>query len=120
VPRARREATRRLPNGDRAIIDTRKIQDYLLAPEHPVGRFKAGLFRGLGFTRANWKDLYAELKRVAAEGEAEAKDRTAYGQKYAIRARIIGSTGRGASVLTVWIILHREDVPRFVTAYPER
>ena len=88
--------------------------------EHPVGRFKARLFRGLGFTRENWQDLYTELKRIAAEGEAETGDRTAYGQKYAIRARITGPTGRGVSVLTIWIILHREEVPRFVTVHPER
>jgi hypothetical protein len=32
---------------------------------------------------------------------------------------IVGMAGRKAKVLTAWIVLHGEEVPRFVTAYPE-
>lgn len=110
----------RLPNGDRAVIDSRKIREYLLFPEHPVGRFKAAWFKGLGFTRENWQDLDAELRRIAAEGEAETGKRTAYGQKYAVRATITGPAGRVAEVLSIWIILDGKDVPRFVTVFPEK
>jgi hypothetical protein len=44
---------------------------------------------------------------------------TEYGIKYSISGSITGPNGRSANVVSVWIILTGEDVPRFVTAYPE-
>ena len=41
------------------------------------------------------------------------------GQKYEIRAILTGAGGRSAEIVSVWIILADEDVPRFVTACPE-
>jgi hypothetical protein len=43
----------KLPNSDRATIDDRKLIDYVLSPEHPIGRFKAAFFRRHGFTMDN-------------------------------------------------------------------
>lgn len=40
-----------LPNLELACVDERKIHDYLLSSEHPIGRFKAAFFRSLGYTR---------------------------------------------------------------------
>jgi hypothetical protein len=40
----------KLPGADRAIVDAAKVRDYLLSPEHPVGRFKAVFFGALGYT----------------------------------------------------------------------
>jgi hypothetical protein len=37
--------TPRLPHGDEAILDIRKIEDYCLSPSHPRGRHKVGVFR---------------------------------------------------------------------------
>jgi hypothetical protein len=37
--------TTRLPHGDEAILDIRKIKDYCLSPSHPRGRHKARVFR---------------------------------------------------------------------------
>jgi hypothetical protein len=34
----------KLPGADHAIVDGAKARDYLLSPEHPVGRFKAVFF----------------------------------------------------------------------------
>jgi hypothetical protein len=110
----------RLPNGERAIIDPRKIREYLLSSAHPVGRFKAHFFMRLGFASETWNILDTQLKRVALEGKAEVSERTDYGQKYIVRGTIIGMAGRRAKVLTVWVVLDGEEVPRFVTAYPER
>ncbi len=48
----------------------------------------------------------------------EAVDTTRFGQKYVVLSTIQGPTGRSAPVVVVWIVLHGEDAPRFVTAYP--
>lgn len=109
----------KLPNAERAIIDPRKIRDYLLSSEHSVGRFKARVFARLGFSSETWQEFRAQLETIARHGEAEVSDRTDYGQKYIVRGTVGRMEGR-AEVLTVWIVLEGEDVPRFVTAYPER
>jgi len=53
-----------LPNGDRAILDIRKLEDYCLSPSHPRGRHKARVFQRVlgvqqgmrfGYGRRCWK-----------------------------------------------------------------
>lgn len=109
----------RLPNADQAIIDPRKVRDYLLSSEHPVGRYKAHFFTRLGFSSRRWQDLRDQFQSIALEVEAEVAGETDHGRKYILRDTIVGAAGRKAKVLTVWIVLHAEKVPRFVTAYPE-
>jgi hypothetical protein len=102
------------------VVDPAKVRDYLLSPEHPVGRAKARVVAALGFTRARWPELQAALRAAAAAGEAAAGAATPFGQKYSVRATIRGPGGREGRVVTAWIVLAGEDFPRFVTAYPEQ
>jgi hypothetical protein len=108
-----------LPGADHAIIEPRKLRDYLLSPSHPIGRYKARFFAGLGFTQSGWADLASVLQRIATEGEIEGSESTAYGVKHEISGMLRGPSGGQAMVVTVWITLVGEEVPRFVTAYPE-
>lgn len=107
-----------LPQAEHVIIDVHKLRDYLLAPEHPVGRFKAAFFAGLGFTSTTWQALEFELRGLAQQGSVELGPRTTFGQKYLVRGTITGPSGRGAVVLAVWIFFNGEEAPRFVTVYP--
>ena len=108
----------KLPNAENAIIDADKLQDYLLSPEHPVGRFKAAFFRSLGYSRANWAQLEGDLRKHHLSEDVGDTGETRYGVKYVIRANLKGPNGETAEIVSVWIILSEEDVPRFVTAYP--
>jgi hypothetical protein len=83
-----------------------------------VGRTKARFFASLGFDRADWSALRRALLALAASGEAEAGERTRFGQKYIVRGTIRGPAGRTGRVLSAWIVLAGEDFPRLVTAYP--
>jgi Domain of unknown function (DUF6883) len=38
---------------------------------------------------------------------------------YSIRAILMGPSGRSADLVSVWFVRTGEEVPRFVTAYPE-
>jgi hypothetical protein len=107
-----------LPQVDLVIIDRQKLTDYALSPEHPVGRFKAAFFAKIGFTIRNWKQLDLELRRLVRQNPAELGDMTRFGQKYVVRGRIVGLWGRTAEILTVWIVLKGEQIPRLVTLYP--
>lgn len=111
------ESSLKLPNIEMAVIEPEKLRDYLLSPTHPVGRFKATFFSSLGYAQENWRQFEADPRRQLAEN-AVLRQETSYGRKYEIRGRIRGPAGKTREVVSVWIILANEEVPRFVTAYP--
>ena len=61
----------RLPRGDQAVIDIRKLEDYCLDAFHPKGRHKALVFQNvLGLTRDDAFLLRDILLHAAANEEA--------------------------------------------------
>jgi len=108
-----------IPNAAQAVIEPMKLHGYLLSRTHPVGRFKAPIFEGLGYSAEEWSRLEADLRAQHLPQEATLGDATVYGQKYEIRATLVGPANQAAPVVSVWIVRTGEDVPRFVTAYPE-
>ena len=97
-----------IPNADRAVIDPAKLYGYLLAPGHPVGRFKAAFFLALGYTSNDWRRLDADLRSQHLSQEATAE-----------ASAMEGPSGASADIVSVWVVRRGEDFPRFVTAYPE-
>jgi hypothetical protein len=108
----------KLPEANRVLIDAAKVRDYLLSPEHPVGRFKAAFFASVGYTRQDWERLRQDFVSIARSSDATSGQLSAFGQKYEVRGSIEGPTGSRFEVVTVWIVLNGESAPRFVTAYP--
>jgi hypothetical protein len=108
----------KLPQPSRVQIDERKVSDYLLSQVHPVGRFKARVFRALGFEQATLSAFVAEIRRIAAEGEVAEMEDFEFGRKYTVSGELKGPRG-AARVVTVWMQeAGREDV-RLVTVHPE-
>ena len=107
----------RIPGAERAILDAAKVRYYLLSSEHRIGSAKARFFAQLGFDQRNWSDLRDEIYRFATQ-DAQLGGSTRFGQKYVVPGANQGPSGRVAHVVVVWIVLNREDFPRFVTAYP--
>ncbi len=108
----------KIPGAERGVIEAAKLRDYLLSASHPVGRFKAAFFVALGDSQEAWQTLAADLRSHAVENEAKASEMNAYGQKYEVHGILRGPTGRVAAIVSVWIVLSGEDLPRFVTAFP--
>jgi hypothetical protein len=106
----------KIPGGERLVIEEAKVRDYLLSPEHPVGRAKARFFVRLGFERTNWSVLRDQLQHLGSV-DAELGASTRFGQKYVVRGTRHGPMA-AAAIVTVWIVLRGEDFPRFVTADP--
>lgn len=79
---------------------------------------QATFFRTLGYDSSNWQVLEADLRSLLLLN-AEQLDVTEYGRKYAVTGSITGPNGRLAEIVSVWIILAGEEMPRFVTAYPK-
>ena len=108
----------KLPNSQKAVVDERKVREYLLSSSHPVGRFKARFFGSIGFSAEAWSGFVEALQRLAVEGDAQVLDESEYGQKYVVRGRIGGPGARQTEVESVWIIRAGDDTPRLVTVYP--
>jgi len=107
-----------LPNGENAIVEERKLSDYLLSEMHPVGRAKARYFRKLGFSNKNAKEFKDILLRIANSTPVSQQIDTTYGTKYIIKAEIPASSDKIYTLVTIWIIEKNEENPKFVTAYP--
>ena len=106
-----------LPNGDRAIVDVRKLRDYCLNPDSPRGRHKARVFRrALGLTKADVSKLRQRLLLAARTEEARAGISDVYGQRYSIEFLMVTETGR-ARIQSGWIVLPGATEPRFTTCY---
>ena len=109
----------KLPNASRAIIDERKIQQYLLSRSHPIGRFKAAVFAAAGFEVEDSLEFVRQLRTIAVGGEAELGRKVEFGQKYLILGILAGKTGASIEVVTVWIVGPKGDAPQLVTVYPK-
>ena len=107
-----------IPGAENASVDVAKVRDYLLSPEHPVGRFKAVFFRSLGYERSDWPRLQADLRALCRSGTATEVQPSEFGEKFEVRGILVGPFGRGAETVTVWMVRNGESFPRFVTAYP--
>jgi filamentous hemagglutinin len=107
-----------LRNADRAIIDERKVRDYLLNPLHARGGHKARMFAAaLGYGRFDHARLITQIKDGILRHGAMLIDVTRYGERFRVELPITGSTG-SAVVRTLWIVRTGEDVPRLTSAYP--
>lgn len=108
----------RLPDLERAVVDGRKLRDYLLSTSHPIGRFKATFFMGLGYSRSSWQELANDLRALVLTEDAVPAGESRYGRKFEVRGTLEGPSGRRAAVVTVWIIPRVGEPPRLITAYP--
>jgi filamentous hemagglutinin len=106
-----------LRNAHLAAVDPRKIVDYALNPDNPVGRHKARVFAAaLGFDRSNGHLLVDAIRRGVMTSPAEPAMVDAYGARYRVDLPLTGPRGR-AVVRTAWIYRTGSDVPELVTLH---
>ena len=110
----------KLPNAGRAMIPVEKLRDYLLSPDSEEGRSKAAFLESLGYTKNEWSVLDSHLRSQILPLDAEEVAPTKYGRKFIIRGLLTGPTGGTGPFVTVWMIPVGNDVPRFVTGYPDK
>jgi len=108
----------RLPNAEKAIIEAEKLRGYVLSFTHPVGRFKAAFFHRLGYSAENWEAFEQSLRELILSEDVTEAEESQYGQKFIVEGPVTGFSGKTVQIVTVWVILKEESIPRFVTAYP--
>ena len=107
----------KLPNPDKAIIPSGKLEGYSLNQNHSEGRHKALVFRSaLGMGVEDAEELRIALRQALRTEKAIMTKRNAHGQKYQIDFKIMRED-KSAVVRSAWIIRNGEDFARLVTCY---
>lgn len=107
-----------LPRAAEAVVPERKVRDYLLAVEHPVGGPKAAFFLMHGFRREEAQLLRLRLKELASEGTVSETIPTRYGKKYVVDGSVETPSGGRVRLRSVWMVRKGGQLPRLVTVYP--
>jgi hypothetical protein len=103
----------RLPNGENASVDLRKLEDYCLNPQHPHGRHKARVFSAaLGWTREHAIQLRSALLEAAATNEATPGKKDDYGQRYTI-----DFTTHNVAIRSIWILPTGAKFAHLITCF---
>jgi len=108
--------TLKLPNGDQATVDSRKLREYCLNPDHPRGRNKARVFASVGIQQADAEELRTALLAAASRAEAQPGAETQYGQRYIVDFDLVQGK-RTVKIRSGWIVRIGEDSPRLTTCY---
>ncbi len=109
----------KLPNAERAVVDSAKLEKYLLNEAHQSGGSKAKFLLLNGYTKADAENLKANLLALAQEENVKEIIETTHGTKFIVMGSFLSPTNRVVSLRTIWIIDNGKTFPRFVTAYPE-
>ncbi len=105
----------RLIGANRATIDPRKLTEYALNPNHPVGGNKARVFESaLGFNRSNADDLMAQLRRGVTENKPIPGKVDKWGTRFTVDIPVTGPAGSGI-VRTGWIYTPGSTTPSLNT-----
>jgi hypothetical protein len=106
-----------LPNYQQATIDLQKLRNYVLNENHPVGKYKAKVFKAVLFiTSEDAELLRTKILEKLSLSEAMEKSSDNYGKRYTVDL-IIRNLDREAVVRTAWIILKQESTPKLITCY---
>lgn len=106
----------KLPNGEHAIVDIRKLTDYCLNPHHLRGRHKARVFAAVGITLNDAEQLHSALVVAAKEGEAELGAASPYGQRYLVDFDFI-RRDRSVRIRSAWIVRIGGALPYLTTCF---
>lgn len=101
-----------LPNMESAKVDPRKLTDYALNPEHPVGGNKTKVFESaLGYNKSNADALMKQVQEKLPQSEAVLGKADQYGQRYTVDMQITGPNGNTATVRTGWMLKPGSTTP---------
>ncbi|HHZ19814.1 MAG TPA: hypothetical protein GX391_04765 [Firmicutes bacterium] len=99
-------------------MDSRKLTEYALNPDHPIGQNKAKVFKSaLGYNKSNANLLIKQIYDKLPQSEAIVGKLDQYGQRYTMDMLITGVNGNTAIVRTGWIIKPGSDTPELTTLY---
>lgn len=106
----------KLPNGDHAIVEIRKLLECCLDSQHPRGRNKARVFASVGIREADAEELRTALFAAAGGADVEIGAANVYGQRYIVDFDLVRQ-GRVVRIRSTWIVRAGDDLPRLTSRY---
>jgi hypothetical protein len=106
----------KLPNGERALVDGRKLLGYCLSTDHPRGRNKARVFASVGIRPEDAEELKDALLAAARNAEARSGIASPYGDRYIVDFDLIRER-KTVRVRSTWIVRIGEELPRLTSCY---
>src|SRR5229473_6375323 len=106
----------KLPNGENAIVDLRKLESYCLNAQHWRGRHKARVFASVGIREGDAEELRTALLTAARNNEAQLATASIYGERYVVDFDL-ARQARTVKIRSTWIVLIGEGVPRLTSCY---
>ena len=96
------------------IIESAKITHYLLIPKEKNDKSK--FLKELGYTIENWQELETDIRKIVIENEAIfQKDAPFDGKLFEVKGQL-----RNLEVVTIWLLLERPTIFRFITLFPDK
>lgn len=106
-----------LAGAARAEIDRRKLVDYALDPNHPVGGNKARVFEStLGYNQSNADGLLTQIRDGVTKHPAVPGRVDGHGARFTVDIPVTGPKG-SATVRTGWIVTTPDAPPRLTTLF---
>ncbi len=108
-----------IPNLDCAFVEQKKILDYLLNIDHPIGKTKAKYFIGLSFSVTAWASLEQALLAHPRSNPVVEQKTDQYGTRYVVDCNFPAADGTTPCIRTVWEVQPHNPCPRLITAHPK-
>ena len=106
-----------LPNAQNASIDDRKLVDYCLSEDHPIGKHNARVFKAaLNYASEDFLELKNAILEQVTKGTALLTQSNQYGDLYVLDI-VLDNPPKRAQVRTSWIIKANEGFPRLTSCY---
>ena len=107
-----------LPQAELAVVEEKKLRDYLLNQSHQKGRSKAAFFLARGFTERDWEGMADALRHHARNNPISARRATEFAVNYALDCHLPTPDRSNPCIRTVWEIRPDNPRPRLITAHP--
>lgn len=107
-----------LPNCACALVEEKKIVEYLLNANHPDGASKAKFFMARGFASAQWQIMRAALQMQGSENLVTKVTAHQWDARYQVDCNCPTPDGANPCIRTVWELPDAAACPRLLTAHP--
>lgn len=107
----------KLPANAELIVETAKIEEYLLNRSHPLGAAKANYFLGIGFSHKDVGVFAESLREHGRTRQIVREVHSAFGKKLLIECQLVAPSGTLRCIRSVWINEEKNNF-RLITAHP--
>jgi len=102
---------------NRFKIDIKKLSEYCLNSDHPVGKHKARVFHAsLGLVKRDAKLLKREIVKQIQNADLKKEFEDEYGVRYSAVVTVV-IYDKAATVKTIWIVRSGQNVAELVTCF---